>query len=52
MADQSKRVKERSLDAPLEDRALGVYWKVEGDELGFKSQHVQTSDEAKVYSAC
>ena len=40
MAHQSKRVEERSLDAPLEDRALGVYWKVEGDELGFKSQQM------------
>ena len=40
VADQSKKVKERSLDAHLEDRALGVYWSVEGDELGFKSQHM------------
>ena len=38
--DQSKKVKERPLDAPLEDRALGVYWSVEGDELGFKSQQM------------
>ena len=38
LEDQSKKVKERVLDAPLEDRALGVYWSVEGDELGFKVQ--------------
>ena len=40
LEDQSKRVKERVLDAPLEDRALGVYWNVEEDELGFKVQEM------------
>ena len=38
LEDRSKKVKERVLDAPLEDRALGVYWNVEEDELGFKVQ--------------
>ena len=38
LEDQSKKVKERVLDTPLEDRALGVYWSVEEDELGFKVQ--------------
>jgi hypothetical protein len=37
-ADHSKKIKERALDAPLEDRALGVYWHVEADRLGFKAQ--------------
>ena len=31
LGDRSKKVKERVLDAPLEDRALGVYWNVEED---------------------
>ena len=38
--DQSKKVKERPLDAPLEDRALVVDWSMEGDEFGFKSQQM------------
>ena len=32
--DQSKKAKERSIDAPMEDRALGVYWNMEEDYLG------------------
>ena len=38
--DQSKKVKERTLDAPLEDRALGVYWNVQDDQLGFQVQEM------------
>ena len=40
LEDQSKRVKEHVLDEPLEDRALGVYWSLEEDELGFKVQEM------------
>ena len=36
LAERSKKVKERTLDTPLEDRALGVYWHVEEDRLGFQ----------------
>ena len=35
--DRSK-IKERDIDAPLEERALGVYWSMEEDYLGFKTQ--------------
>ena len=36
--DRSKKVKERSIDTPAEERALGVYWHMEEDYLGFKTQ--------------
>ena len=36
--DRSKKVKERSIDTPMEERALGVYWHMEEDYLGFKTQ--------------
>ena len=31
--DQSKKAKERSIDASMEERALGVYWNMEEDML-------------------
>ena len=34
--EKSKRLVERELDAPLEDRALGVYWNVDQDVLGYR----------------
>ena len=36
--DQSKKVKERSIDTPMEERALGVYWNMEEDYLGYRTQ--------------
>ena len=38
LSDRSKKIKERDIDAPLEERALGVYWSMEEDYLGFKTQ--------------
>ena len=37
-SDRSKKIKERDIDAPLEERALGVYWSMEEDYLGFRTQ--------------
>ena len=37
-SDRSKKIKERDIDTPLEERALGVYWHMEEDYLGFKTQ--------------
>ena len=34
--EKSKRLVERELDAPLEDRVLGVYWNVDQDVLGYR----------------
>jgi hypothetical protein len=36
--DWSKKIKDLSHDAPLVDRALGVFWNVENDTLGYKIQ--------------
>ena len=36
--DQSKKANERSIDAPMEERALGVYWNMEEDYLGYRTQ--------------
>ena len=38
LCDRSKKVTERDIDTPLEERALGVYWHMEEDYLGFKTQ--------------
>ena len=38
LSDRSKKIKERDIDAPLEERALGVYWHMEEDYLGFRTQ--------------
>ena len=38
LSDRSKKIKERDIDTPLEERALGVYWHMEEDYLGFKTQ--------------
>ena len=38
LCNRSKKVKERDIDTPLEERALGVYWHMEEDHLGFKTQ--------------
>ena len=38
LSDRSKKIKERDMDAPLEERALGVYWSMEEDYLGFKTR--------------
>ena len=37
-SDRSKKIREREIDAPMEERALGVYWHMEEDYLGFKTQ--------------
>ena len=42
-ADQSKKIRERAIDAPLEKRALGVYWNVEEDYFRFKVQQMDKS---------
>ena len=34
--ERSKKLIEREFDAPLEDRALGVYWNVDKDSLGYR----------------
>ena len=34
-------MKERVLDASLEDRALGVSWRIEQDYLGFQVQEIK-----------
>ena len=34
--DHSKRAKERDLNSPLEERALGVYWDVDADCFGYR----------------
>ena len=39
LSDRSKKIKERDIDAPLEERALGVYWSMEEDYFGFKTRH-------------
>ena len=36
--DQSKKAKERSIDVPMKERALGVYWNMEEDYLGYRTQ--------------
>ena len=36
--DRSKKVKERTIDTPVEERALGVYWHMKEDYLGSKTQ--------------
>ena len=38
LSDRSKKIKERDIDTPLEERALGVYWHMEEDYLGFRTQ--------------
>ena len=35
-SDRSKKVKDLSLDTPLSERALGVYWDIDSDTLGYK----------------
>jgi hypothetical protein len=38
--EKSKKIKERTLDSPLEERALGVYWDVEQDVLGYRIKNM------------
>ena len=40
-ADRSKQVRERSIDSPLEERALGVYWSVESDCFSYKVREME-----------
>ena len=39
-ADRSRRVKEWTWDSPMEDRALGVCWHVQRDQLGFQAREM------------
>ena len=39
--DRSKRSQERSLNEPTEDRALGVCWCIQEDQIGFQVQRME-----------
>ena len=39
--DRSKKAQERSLDTPTEDRALGVCWRVQKDQISFQAQRME-----------
>ena len=39
--DRSKKAQERSLDTPTEDRALGVCWRIQEDQIGFQVQRME-----------
>ena len=39
--DRSKRAQERSLNEPTENRALGVCWRIQEDQIGFQVQRME-----------
>ena len=42
LEDRSKAAKERDLEAPLEERALGVFWNVDQDSFTYRTQKMES----------